>query len=131
MMNDKVNSPSHYTSHPSGVECIELTEHLNFNRGNALKYVWRHQLKNASKEDLQKAAWYINREIARESVIDPTQYAQPQNNFESAYDTLYEYYFAYAQCEFIGFVDDIIFGHDSDLNDALRYVNNLIEDLSE
>lgn len=130
-MSDNVNNPKHYTSHPSGIECIELTEHLNFNRGNALKYVWRHELKNASKQDLQKAAWYINREIARESVIDPTQYAQPHRNFEAAYDTLYEYYLAYAQCEFMGFVDDIIFGHDSDLNDALRYVNNLIEDLSE
>jgi len=65
-MNDKVNNPIHYTSHPSGIECIELAEHLNFNRGNALKYVWRHSLKNASKEDLQKAAWYIKREIARE-----------------------------------------------------------------
>jgi hypothetical protein len=130
-MSDKVNSPSHYTSHSSGVECIELTEHLNFTRGNALKYVWRHSLKNASKEDLQKAAWYIKREIEREEKLDPSQYAKPQSNFESAYDTLYEYYFSYAQCEFIGFVDDIIFGHDSDLLDALKYVNSLIEDLSE
>lgn len=128
-MNDKVNNPSHYTSHPSGVECIELTEHLNFNRGNALKYVWRHQLKNANKEDLQKAAWYIMREIERELVIDPSQHVQPQKNFEAAYDALYEFYIAYAQCEFMSFVDDIIFGHDSDLHDALRYVNNLIGDL--
>jgi len=130
-MSDNVNHPKHYKNHPSGVECIELAEHLNFNRGNALKYVWRHSLKNASKEDLQKAAWYIKREIAREAIIDPKEYAKPQSNFEAVYDTLYEYYFAYAQCEFIGFIDDIVFGHDSDLLDALKYVNNLIEDLSE
>lgn len=39
--NDPVNNPSHYTGHPSGVECIETTRHMNFNRGNAIKYLWR------------------------------------------------------------------------------------------
>jgi len=49
-----------------GIECIEVTEHFNFNCGNAIKYIWRADLKHASPlEDLRKAAWYINREIQR------------------------------------------------------------------
>jgi hypothetical protein len=51
--------------HPSGVECIQITEHMQFNLGNALKYIWRSDLKDAKIEDLQKAVWYINREINR------------------------------------------------------------------
>lgn len=59
---DNVNNPKHYTSHPSGIECIQITEHMNFNLGNAMKYIWRNEGKNGI-EDLKKAAWYINREI--------------------------------------------------------------------
>ena len=67
MTNDAVNHPSHYMSHPSGVECIQVTEHLNFCIGNAIKYLWRAGLKdgNSDIQDLKKAAWYIEREIAR------------------------------------------------------------------
>jgi hypothetical protein len=64
MSHDPVNHPQHYTSHPSGVECIQVTEHMNFNIGNAVKYLWRADHKNGL-EDLKKAAWYINREIQR------------------------------------------------------------------
>jgi len=64
-MTDTVNNPKHYTSHPSGVECIEITEHMSFNLGNAVKYVWRASLKGKEIEDLRKARWYIDREIAR------------------------------------------------------------------
>ena len=63
-MNDPVNHPKHYTEHPSGVECIQITEHMNFCLGNAVKYIWRADLKGGI-EDLQKAAWYIDREIKR------------------------------------------------------------------
>ena len=64
-MTDPVNHPSHYTSFP--VEVIELTEHLNFCRGNAVKYLCRAGLKNADTEveDLEKSLWYIQREIER------------------------------------------------------------------
>jgi len=62
---DVVNHPKHYTSHPSGVECIQVTEHMGFNLGNAVKYIWRADLKNNAIEDLKKAAFYINREIER------------------------------------------------------------------
>ena len=64
-MNDPVNHPKHYISHPSGVECIEVTEHFNFNKGNAIKYIWRSADKGKEVEDLRKARWYIDREIAR------------------------------------------------------------------
>jgi hypothetical protein len=65
LMSDPVNHPKHYTEHPSGVECIQITEHMNFCLGNAVKYIWRADLKDDAIEDLQKAVWYINREIAR------------------------------------------------------------------
>lgn len=59
---DAVNHPPHYTSHPSGIEAIQITEHMSFLMGNAMKYLWRADLKNGV-EDLQKAIFYINREI--------------------------------------------------------------------
>ena len=62
---DPVSSPTHYRSHPSGIECIQITEHMGFNLGNAMKYVWRCDLKKDAIEDLKKAVWYINREIAK------------------------------------------------------------------
>jgi hypothetical protein len=64
-MNDPVNHPAHYTSHPSGVEAIDITRHMNFNLGNAVKYIWRAGLKGDSIEDLQKARFYISDELER------------------------------------------------------------------
>jgi len=67
VVTDLVNHPPHYGSHPSGVECITIVEHMNFNVGNAIKYLWRAGLKDGVDpvEDLRKAAWYVNREIER------------------------------------------------------------------
>ena len=62
---DPVNHPAHYTNHPSGIECITVTRHMNFNRGNAVKYIWRAGEKGPAIEDLRKAAWYIADEIKR------------------------------------------------------------------
>ena len=64
-MSDMVNHPPHYTSHPSGVEAIQVTRHMNFNLGNATKYIWRAGLKADRLEDLKKARFYINDEINR------------------------------------------------------------------
>jgi len=64
-MNDPVNHPKHYTAHPSGVECIVVTEHMNFCLGNAMKYIWRAGEKGNTVEDLNKAVWYLEREISR------------------------------------------------------------------
>lgn len=70
---NNVNHPKHYTSDPSGIECIDITRHRNFNVGNAIKYLWRAGLKidadkssiNKQIEDLEKAVWYIVDEIHR------------------------------------------------------------------
>lgn len=62
---EKVNHPPHYNKHPSGVECIAVVEHYNFNLGNAIKYIWRANEKGALAEDLKKARWYLDREIKR------------------------------------------------------------------
>ena len=69
--NENVNHPKHYTSDPSGIECIEITKHRDFCIGNAIKYLWRAGLKKEDGmtdkqkqiEDLEKAIWYINAEI--------------------------------------------------------------------
>ena len=62
---DPIDHPPHYTAHPSGTECIDITEHMDFNLGNVIKYVWRADLKGNATEDLKKARFYINREINR------------------------------------------------------------------
>jgi hypothetical protein len=53
--------------HPSGIETIQVTRHMNFNLGNAMKYIWRAGIKDEAKhiEDLKKAVFYINDEIKR------------------------------------------------------------------
>jgi len=69
---DLVNHPPHYTAHPSGVECIQITETMNFCLGNAIKYIWRADLKHDAIEDLKKAVWYVNREIERREALQVT-----------------------------------------------------------
>lgn len=66
MSNDPVSHPAHYTRF-KGIEVIQLTEQLNFCRGNAVKYIARAGAKdvNAEIQDLEKAIWYIQREIQR------------------------------------------------------------------
>ena len=61
---DIINNPSHYTQY-NGLEVIDLTEQMNFNRGNVIKYVARAAFKGSELEDLKKAEWYLKREIAR------------------------------------------------------------------
>jgi hypothetical protein len=62
-----IDHPPHYTGHPSGVECIQITEHMGFNLGNAVKYIWRAGLKDPANplKDLDKAIWYLEREKFR------------------------------------------------------------------
>lgn len=60
---DMVNHPPHYTSHPSGIEVIELTENCMCCISNAVRYVCRAGRKWDGVEDLRKAAWYVDREI--------------------------------------------------------------------
>lgn len=63
-MSHPVNHPAHYTGHPSGIECIEVVRHMGFNLGNAVKYIWRADLKHDAIQDLEKAVWYLQDEIA-------------------------------------------------------------------
>jgi len=64
---EAVHHPAHYNAHPSGIECIDVVRHMNFNLGNVVKYLWRAGEKDPAKhlEDLKKAAWYLNDEIKR------------------------------------------------------------------
>lgn len=62
-MTEKVNHPKHYNL--LEIECIDVVEHFNFNRGNAIKYIWRAGSKGEEIEDLQKAIWYLQREVER------------------------------------------------------------------
>jgi hypothetical protein len=66
-MTDNINHPPHYTSHPSGVECIDIVRHMGFNIGNVIKYCWRAGLKdnNSDIQDLEKARWYLDDEIRK------------------------------------------------------------------
>jgi len=64
-LDDPVNHPNHYNAHPSGIECIDVVEHMSFNVGNAMKYLWRANQKGQRMQDLYKAQWYIGREIER------------------------------------------------------------------
>lgn len=67
---EAVDHPVHYNRHPSGVECIDVVEHMGFNLGNAVKYIWRADEKGNAIQDLEKAAWYIQREIDRRKVAN-------------------------------------------------------------
>lgn len=101
---DKVNHPKHYTSHPSGVECIEITRHYCFSIGNAIKYLWRAGLKteqgmqDKEKEiqDLEKAIWYIKDRInhianARKIVrFTPAGYAEHPSGVD--WENITQYY---------------------------------------
>lgn len=80
MAKEKVNHPDHYNSgfaKCSGcgkqIECIDVIENLRFNLGNAIKYIWRAPWKGDIKTDLEKAKWYLDREIQKYKVpITPT-----------------------------------------------------------
>ena len=57
-----VDHPPHYTGHPSGIECIEVAEHLPFCLGNAFKYLFRRDGKGEACENLRKALWYVRQQ---------------------------------------------------------------------
>ena len=70
-MENRVNHPEYYNSHPSSIECIDIIRHYCFDIGNAIKYLWRAGLKKEigldekqkEIEDLKKAIWYIKDRI--------------------------------------------------------------------
>ena len=62
---DPVKHPSHYTDVVPGIECIDVTQWFNFNKGNAIKYIWRSGKKDDEVQDLKKAIEYLQIEIKR------------------------------------------------------------------
>lgn len=78
-MSDSVNHPGHYNNNRSGVECIDVVEHMGFNLGNAMKYIWRAGSKGDTVEDLKKSIWYLQREIERIEKFYPKQTIAPNN----------------------------------------------------
>lgn len=91
MTHDAVNHPSHYTSHPSGIECLQITRGLPFTLGNAVKYVWRADLKNGL-EDLRKASFYLQDWVSYEetdTVVIPSYTAELLSAVETAEVEIY------------------------------------------
>jgi len=78
MNKDHIN-PSHYKNHPSGIECIDVTRHMNFNLGNVIKYLWRSGQKDPTLQELKKAAWYLNDEIKKLEKFEETKKAIEDN----------------------------------------------------
>lgn len=91
-MTDNVNHPQHYAEGWSnGAEVIDITENLNFNRGNAVKYIARAGKKNpdAEVEDLRKAHWYLTRELKRiEAPVEPQPVERVQWSLEGVNEEL-------------------------------------------
>lgn len=63
-MHDNINHPSHY-NWIEGIECVDVAEHMTYNLGCAVKYIWRCGKKSEAIEDIEKAIWYLNREVGR------------------------------------------------------------------
>ena len=82
---DLVNQPKHYCSHPSGIECIQIAELLPFNLGNALKYLWRSDLKWDKQEDTKKAIFYLRRqaESGKQVKLSVSEFIQLERNLKS------------------------------------------------
>jgi hypothetical protein len=60
-----IDHPEYYNQ-VAGIECIDVVEHFGFNLGNAIKYIWRAEFKGYKTDDLEKALWYIRRELSSE-----------------------------------------------------------------
>lgn len=129
-MSDLVNHPKHYTQHKSGVECIEITEHLNFNRGNAIKYAWRANDKGCTREDLQKCEWYINREIKR--LQRGNNVPDYSYDLDVVYTRLYDYYKDYEfDKRLFDFISNLIHGGEERLAYALKIVDSWVRELEQ
>ena len=126
---DLVNNPPHY-QHPSGIECIEITEHLNFNRGNAIKYAWRANDKGCTREDLQKCEWYINREIKR--LQRGNNVPDYSYDLDVVYTRLYDYYKDYEfDKRLFDFISNLIHGGEERLAYALKIVDSWVRELEQ
>jgi len=129
-MNDLVNNPKHYKSHPSGIECIDITEHLMCNRANAIKYAWRANDKGCTREDLQKCEWYINREIKR--LQRGNNVPDYSYDLDVVYTRLYDYYKDYEfDKRLFDFISNLIHGGEERLAYALKIVDSWVRELGQ
>ena len=110
IVSEKVNHPVHYNDHPSGVEAIDLIEHMVFNLGNAFKYIVRHPLKGGYT-DLNKAIWYLERQLTLPEIkgfkVSPeieesfAKFIKAERNkyLRQVYENIFKYHFHEAhQC---------------------------------
>jgi hypothetical protein len=129
-MSDLVNHPKHYTQHKSGIECIEITEHLMCNRANAIKYAWRANDKGCTREDLQKCEWYINREIKR--LQRGNNVPDYSYDLDVVYTRLYDYYKDYEfDKRLFDFISNLIHGGEERLAYALKIVDSWVRELEQ
>lgn len=129
-MSDLVNHPKHYTQHKSGVECIEITEHLMCNRANAIKYAWRANDKGCTREDLQKCEWYINREIKR--LQRGNNVPDYSYDLDVVYTRLYDYYKDYEfDKRLFDFISNLIHGGEERLAYALKIVDSWVREIEQ
>lgn len=95
-MTDQVKQPAHYTGHPSGVEPITITKHMNFPLGSVIKYVMRCDLKGKPIEDLKKARQFLDIEIEereRQAAVKAEADAKAADRLDSMRFALHADYF--------------------------------------
>lgn len=112
IVSEKVNHPVHYNDHPSGVEAIDLIEHMVFNLGNAFKYIVRHPLKGGHT-DLNKAIWYLERQLTLPEIKNCSTTPEVEEKFErflkaernkylkKVYENIFKYHFQEAHSQVI------------------------------
>ncbi len=122
-MSDLINRPPHYTEHPSKIECIEITRHLSFNRGNAIKYLWRCGKKDAANQELKKAIWYLNDEI-NNGLGDVKYCGLTTNKITDKLDTL-ALYQTDQERQLFNF---IVFGFDYFLKHAIKIIEGMCDE---
>ena len=122
-MSDIINHPPHYTEHPSKIECIEITRHLSFNRGNAIKYLWRCGKKDIVNQELKKAIWYLNDEI-NNGLGDVKYCGLTTNKITDKLDTL-ALYQTDQERQLFNF---IVFGFDYFLKHAIKIIEGMCDE---
>ncbi len=122
-MSDLVKHPPHYTEHPSKIECIEITRHLSFNRGNAIKYLWRCGKKDSVNQELKKAIWYLNDEI-NNGLGDVNYSFNTNNKITDKLDVL-ALYQTDQERQLFNF---IVFGFDYFLKHAIKIIEGMCDE---
>jgi len=122
-MSDLINHPPHYTAHPSKIECIEITRHLDFNRGCAIKYLWRCGKKDSVNQELKKAIWYLNDEI-NNGLGDVNYSFNTNNKITDKLDTL-ALYQTDQERQLFNF---IVFGFGHHLKHAIKIIEGMCDE---